>query len=138
MNRWIFVALLGLQAHFAVSYLVPLDAEARRTFGGLLRWLWPWSIGDRGPLGRVTAEGFPMSGFFLAVTAGAALILAALAVARLWIPFEWWRVLAAAGAVLSLALMVLFLGGTKLLPMVTALLILAVAAGLWSAVADGW
>jgi hypothetical protein len=136
MVRWLFVVLLGLQAHFAVSYLVPLDAGAQRTFGGLLRWVWPWSIGDGGPLGRMTPEGFPLAGFFIAVTAGGALILAALAVARIWVPFEWWRVLAAAGAILSLALMGLFFGATKLLPMATALLILAVVFGLWPALAD--
>jgi hypothetical protein len=78
-------------------------------------------VGDSGPLGRMTAEGFPLPGFFIAVTAGTALILAALAVARVWIPFGWWRGLAGAGAGLSLVLMVVFFGPTKLLPIVTAL-----------------
>ena len=67
--KWVFVALLAVQAHFAASYLVPLDEQAQRTFGGLLRWAWPWAIGDRGPLGRMTSSGFPLPGFFLAVTA---------------------------------------------------------------------
>jgi hypothetical protein len=35
--RWLFAALLVLPAHFAASYLVPLDREAQATFGGLLR-----------------------------------------------------------------------------------------------------
>jgi hypothetical protein len=130
--KWLVVTLLAFQAHFSVSYLVPLDAEAQRTFGGLLRWAWPWSIGDGGPLGRMTADGFPMTGFFIGVTAGAALILAALAVARVWVPFGWWRVLAAAGASLSLMLLALFFGPTKLLPIVTALAILALAFGFWA------
>ena len=69
MSKWLFAALLVLQAHFAASYLVPLDREAQETFGGLLRWAWPWSDGDSGPLGQVTvSSGFPLSGFFLAVT----------------------------------------------------------------------
>src|SRR5215208_8277814 len=38
MSKWLFAALLVLQAHFPASYLVPLDREAQRTFGGLLRW----------------------------------------------------------------------------------------------------
>ena len=46
--NWLFAALLLLQAHFAASYLVPLDREAQATFGGLLRWAWLWSIGDGG------------------------------------------------------------------------------------------
>lgn len=134
MIKWLMVALLALQAHFAVSYLVPLDEDAQRTFGGLLRWVWPWSMGDGGPLGRVTPTGFPLSGFFIAVTAGGALILAALAVARVWMPFEWWRIPAAVGAALSLFLMGSFFGPTKILPILTALAILAAAADYWPAV----
>jgi hypothetical protein len=41
MSRWILVALLLLQAHFAASYLVPLDEPSQREFWGLLRRLWP-------------------------------------------------------------------------------------------------
>ena len=134
MLRWSFIALLALQAHFAASYLVPLDEPAQRTFGGLLKWAWPWSIGDGGPLGRMTASGFPLPGFFLAATSATALILAALAVARVWVPFGWWRPLAVTGAVLSLVLMVRFLGWTKLLPMSTALAVLAAAFNYWSPV----
>ena len=51
--KWPFAVLLALQAHFAASYLVPLDSGAQREFGGLLRWAWPWSIGDGGILGRI-------------------------------------------------------------------------------------
>ena len=56
--RWLFAALLVLQAHFVASYLVPLDREAQGTFGGLLRWAWPWSVGDGGLLGRIPAVYF--------------------------------------------------------------------------------
>lgn len=134
MLKWSFVALLALQAHFAASYLVPLDELAQRTFGGLLKWAWPWAIGDGGPLGRMTASGFPLPGFFLAATSATALILAALAVARVWVPFGWWRPLAVTGAVLSLVLMALFFGLTKLLPMATALAVLAAVFNYWSPV----
>jgi hypothetical protein len=41
MAKWLFAAFLVLQAHFAASYLVPLDRETQETFGGLSRWAWP-------------------------------------------------------------------------------------------------
>ena len=125
MMKWLFAVLLLLQAHFAASYLVPLDQEAQRTFGGLLRWAWPWSIGDSGLLGRVTATGeYPISGVWLGGGAALLYILAALAVIGWWIPFSWSRVLATGGAILSLLLMVGFFGATKLLPMVLDLVVL--------------
>jgi hypothetical protein len=124
MAKWLIAALLVFQAHFAASYLVPLDNTAQRTFGGLLRWAWPWADGDGGPLGNISsASGFPVAGFFVAVTAAGVLILAALAVGGILVPFFWWRALAVLGAGLSLVLMVLFFGPTKLLPMALALLI---------------
>ena len=128
MSKWILVLLLGLEAHFAASYLVPLDERSQREFGGLLRWFWPWANGDNGPLGKVTiTSGFPIAGFFLAVTTGGVLLLAALAVAGIWVPRTWWRVLATVGAVLLVCLMALFFGPTKLIPIVFALGTLYVA-----------
>ena len=122
MSKWILVVLLGLQVHFAASYLVPLDQPSQAEFGGLLRWFWPWAYGDRGLLGQITtAGGFPIAGFFLAMTAGGVLALAALAVAGIWVPVAWWRLLASFGAVLLVCLMVLFIGPTKLIPMAFAL-----------------
>src|SRR5215210_3272007 len=130
--RWLFALLLVLQAHFAASYLVPLDREAQGEFGGLLRWVWPWSDGDSGPLGQVTAtSGFPLSGFFLAVTAAMLFILAALAVVGIWVPFSWWRVLTIGGAILSLLLMAAFFGFTKLLPMALDLVVMWAAISNW-------
>src|SRR5215213_9212591 len=64
MAKWLLAALLVLQAHFAASYIIPRDREAQRTFGGLLRWAWPWAIGDGGLLGRITTSGFS-SGWIL-------------------------------------------------------------------------
>jgi hypothetical protein len=131
-SKWLFAALLVLQAHFAASYLVPLDREAQGTFGGLLRWAWPWSGGDSGPLGQVTvSSGFPLSGFFLAVTAAGLFFLAVLAVVGIWVPFGWWRVLAMGGAILSLLLMTAFFGATKVLPMALDLLVLWAAITNW-------
>ena len=126
--KWLFAALLVLQAHFAASYLVPLDREAQEEFGGLLRWAWPWSIGDSGLLGRIPASGeYPVAGVWLGGGAAILFILAALAVVGWWVTFGWWRVLATGGAVLSLFLMVGFFGATKVLPIALDLLVLWVA-----------
>jgi hypothetical protein len=118
----VLVALFGLQAHFAASYLVPLDARSQREFGGLLRWLWPWADGDGGFLGRLTVGGeLPPAGLLLANGAALLFGLAALAALGLWVPSGWLRALAAFGAVLLLCLLGLFLGPTKLLPIAVAL-----------------
>lgn len=130
MSKWILVLLLGLQAHFAASYLVPLDAPSQREFGGLLRWFWPWAYGDRGPLGQITPDaGFPIAGFFVAVTAGGLLLLTALAAAGIWVPVGWWRRLATDGAALLVCLLTLLFGPTKLIPLGFALATLYVALG---------
>ena len=122
MSKWILVVLLGLQAHFAASYLVPLDERSQREFGGLLRWFWPWAYGDGGPLGQITqAGGFPIAGFYLAAAAGGLFVLAALAAAGIWVPSGWWRPLAIVGAALLLCLMVLVFGPTKVIPIAFAL-----------------
>lgn len=108
-----------------------LDRDAQRTFGGLLRWTWPWSIGDGGILGRIPASGeYPISGIWLGGTAALLFILAALAVMGWWVPFGWWRVLCIGGSILLLSLMVGFLGATKLLPLALDLVVL------WAAIND--
>ena len=117
MTRWLLAAVLALGAHFGASYLVPLDPKAQETFGGLLKWFWPWAEGDAGPLGVMTAaSGIPVFGFFVAVTSATLFFVAALAVVGLWAPFRWWRWCAIAAAVLSLFLMFMFFGATKLIP----------------------
>lgn len=122
MSNWILVALLGLEAHFAASYLIPLDTAGQGAFGGLLRWFWPWAYGDGGPLGQITpVSGFPVAGFFLAVTTALMFMLGALAAAGIWVPSPWWRVFAIVGAVLLLCLMALFVGPTKLIPIAFAI-----------------
>ena len=92
--RWLFSALLLLQAHFAATHLVPLERQAQREFGGLLKWVWPWSGGDSGTIGQVTvASGSPLTGNVFAISAASLFFLAALAVVDIWIPFRLWRVL---------------------------------------------
>jgi hypothetical protein len=131
--EWLFALLL--EAHFATSYLVPLDAQSQREFGGLLRWAWPWADGDGGLLGTgTTYSDFPVSGFFIAMTVAGLFVLAAIAMLGFWLPFEWWRVLAIAGAALSLFLMAMFFSPTKLPPMVGDLVVLWGAFANWSPV----
>jgi hypothetical protein len=122
MSSWLLVVLLGLQAHFAASYLVPLDTQGQGAFAGLLRWFWPWAYGDRGPLGQITSgPGFPIAGFLLAATTFLFFLLGALAAAGIWVPSTWWRALATIGALLLLCLMALFFGPTKMIPIAFAL-----------------
>ena len=118
MSKWVLGITLLIGAHFSISYLVPLDKQAQVSFFGLLKWVWPWAYGDHGPLGRLSPEpsGFPIAGFFIAMTSGGLLFLAALAVLHWWIPVDWWRPLAIVGAALQLVIMALFLGPTKLIP----------------------
>ena len=132
MSDWLFAGLLVLQAHFAASYLVPLDRDAQAEFGGLLKWIWPWSGGDSGLLGQVTvSSGVPLAGIFLAGFAAILFFLAALAVVEIWVPLGWWQVLAGGGAILSLLLMGGFFGATKLLPMALNLIVLWAAVTEW-------
>ncbi len=122
MSNWMLVVLLALQAHFAASYIVPLDKDGQGAFGGLLRWLWPWAFGDGGPLGQVTmGVGFPVAGFFLAAITALLFVLATLSAAGLWVPSSWWRPLSIGGAMLLVCLMALFFGPTKVFPMAVAL-----------------
>jgi hypothetical protein len=128
MAKWRFAALLVLAAHFGASYLAPLDERAQQTFGGLLKWFWPWAGGDSGPLGVMTvSSGFPFSGFLMAVSSATLFIVAALAVAGIWVPFLWWRWAAIGGAVLSLFVMLMFFGPTKLLPIAVDVFVLWLA-----------
>jgi hypothetical protein len=125
MNKWAFAALLAVGAHFGASYLVPLDDAAQQTFGGLLKWFWPWADGDSGPLGVTTTySGFPVSGFFIAVTSAGLFIVAAFAVLGIWLPFRIWRWPALAGAALSLFLMAMFFSAAKLIPIALDLFVL--------------
>ena len=122
MSKWALIMLLAVQTHVAASYLVPLDKQAQGEFGGLLRWLWPWSYGDGGPLGQVAAgQDLPAIGLFLALTATTFFGLAMLAAAGMGVPSGWCPALAVTGAVLLLCLLASFFGPTKLAPIAIAL-----------------
>ena len=128
MGKWILATLLLIGVHFAASYLVPLDRPSQAAFGGLLRWAWPWSEGDGGPLGRVTvSNGVPFAGLVVAMSAATMLLLATLGVLGWWVPAGWWRGLAMGGAVALIVLMLLFFSPTKVLPIALALAVIAVA-----------
>lgn len=135
MVKWLVAAFLVIEAHFAASYIVPLDARAKATFGGLLGWGWPWAYGDSGLLGQIEPGSFPILAFFVAATAAAVFLLATLSVVGIWAPRSWWRVLAAAAAVPSLFLMAGFFGPTKLLPIAADLAVLRTALTNWAPVA---
>lgn len=136
MFKWLAAVVLVIEAHFVASYLVPLDEQAKATFGGLLGWAWPWAYGNGGPLGQISPEsGFPIVGFYVAVTATGLFLLSALSLVGIWLPQSWWRALAIAGAIVSLFLMVVFFGPTKLLPIAADLVVLWAALTNWSPVA---
>ena len=123
--------MLILHAHFAASFLVPLDSEAQQEFGGLLRWLWPWSDGDSGLLGEIAISAdLPFLGLLIAITAGTLFFGAALAVVDMLVPFNWWRILAGSAAILSLVLMAGFFGATKVIPIALNIVVL------WAVVTD--
>lgn len=121
MSKWVLGIGLGVMTHFAASYLVPLEVKDQGALGGLLRWAWPWGIGDTGLLGRLSPGVMPLGGFWIAMAAAVLCGMAALAVLGIWVPTTWWRGLAVAGASFLVLLMVGFFGPTKILPIVASL-----------------
>jgi hypothetical protein len=115
----------------AAMGLILLDRGAQREFGGLLRWAWPWSIGDGGLLGRIPASGeYLISGVFLAGAAALMFILANAGsdgvVGSVWLVEDSGY----GGAILSLLLMMGFFGAAKRLSVALDLVIL------WAAIID--
>lgn len=135
MIKWLVAAFFVIEAHFMASYVVPLTADAKATFGGLLGWGWPWAYGDGGLLGQIEPGSFPIFAFFIAVTAATLFVVAALSVLGIWVPHSWWRALAVAGAVLSLVVLVGFFGPTKLLPIAADVAVLWAVLTNWAPVA---
>ena len=121
MSKWWLVVLFGLLTHFGASYLVPLEEKNQAALGGVLRWAWPWGMGDSGFLGRISPGAMPLLGFWIAMAAAVLCAMAALAVLGIWVPTGWWRGLAVAGASLLILLMAGFFGPTKVLPILAAL-----------------
>lgn len=124
MHRWMLIVLLFVGTHFGASYLVPLREADRGALFGLLRWVWPWGVGDRGFLGVQDGLQVPMPGFWLAMVAAGALAAAGLALLGWIVPTGWWRTLAAIGAGALLVTVLGFLGWTKLLPIALAIVLL--------------
>lgn len=116
MSKWLWAVVLVLQAHFGASYMAPTQPHL-----GLFNYIWPWAVGDRGVFGAHPN----LLGIALGGIAGIVSALAALAVAGIWVPHDWWRSLAIVGAVLEIVLMIGFFGPTKLLPIALNLAVLA-------------
>lgn len=127
MSKWALAIGLGVLAHFAASFLVPLEVKDQSAMAGVLRWVWPWGMGDAGLLGRLSPGVMPLAGFWIAMAAAVLCGMAALAVLGWWVPTGWWQGLAVAGAALLVLLMVGFFGPTKILPIAAAL------AAIWAA-----
>ena len=131
MSKWWIVVALGLLTHFGASYLVPLEVKDQGAMAGLLRWVWPWGVGDRGLLGTVNPTAMPLLGFFIAMAAAALCAMAVLALLGIWVPLDWWRPLAVGGAALLLIVLAGFFGPTKLLPILVALTVIWLATAGW-------
>jgi hypothetical protein len=129
--KWLLAVLLVVQAHFAASYLVPADKRTQGEFGGLLRWIWPWSEGDRGLFGARTPPNLPLPGLWIAIAAAVLPFMAALATIGVWVPVEWWKALVVAGAGLSVVLMLGFLSPPKLVPLVLGVGLIVLALRGW-------
>ena len=107
MNKWLWAVLLALQAHFGASYVAPTQPDL-----GFFNYIWPWAVGDRGIFGvHPNLPGIALGGL-----AGILSGMSALAVVGIWVPYDWWRNLAIAGAVLEIVVMLGFFGPHKFLP----------------------
>ena len=59
-------------------------------------------------------------GLVITFAAGLTMVMAVLSEFGIWVPTGWWRVLAVTSAALSIVLMLLFFGFTKVLPVAVA------------------
>jgi hypothetical protein len=124
--QWLLVILLLVGVHCGASYLVPLQPPDQGLFGGLLRWVWPWGVGDKRFLGHIYGSTMPMIRFALTMGTTTAFALATLGVLGWGVPQGWWKSLTFAGSALTLLAAAVFLGATKLLPIALSLLLLLV------------
>ena len=115
---WILMLfLLLLSAQLNLTAIVPLqvgDTPPPWWIGG--RLLWPFAVETRTllPAGALLNAITPI----LAFASAACFLLAVAALLRRVVPESWWPWLIAAGAVLSLALQVIWLSGWSVLPLV--------------------
>lgn len=128
MNKWLWAIVFAILANCAATYIVPLWERDREAMGGMLKFAWPWAIGDKGFLGEMLMGKMPMAGFVIAMAAACLFLLAILALFGIWVPTAWWPYLAIAGAVAEIVLMCGFFGITKILPILGSV---AVIAALW-------
>lgn len=133
MLTWLVVAMLVLQTHFAISYIVPIDrANLTGWLPLLISWVFPWGQGDRGLLNASgSSEGFAL-GFFIAAAATLLSVGAILAVFGVIVPHDWWKALSIAGAVVSLVLLLGFFEPHKIAPIVFETAVIAAIAMRWA------
>lgn len=114
---WILMlVLLVLSAHLNLSALVPLqpgDPSPPWWVGG--RLIWPFAVETRTllPQGDMLNALTPI----LAIVSALCFLLAATALMRWLVPAEWFRWLILVGALLSIALQVVWLSGWAVLPL---------------------
>lgn len=114
---WILILiLLLLGAQLNLSGIVPLqigDSPAPWWVGG--RLLWPFAVETRTLLhGDALNTLTPI----LAITSAILFLLAAAALLRWLVPGQWFTWLIAAGAMLSIALQVVWFSGWAILPLI--------------------
>lgn len=113
---WILLLiLLLLGAHLNLSALVPLQAGATPAawwVGG--RLLWPFAVGTRTLL---RGDALNTSTPILAILSATFFLLGAAALVRWLVPAQWFAWLVVAGAVLSIALQLIWFSGRAILPL---------------------
>lgn len=113
---WILIlVLLLLGAQLNLSGIVPLqpgDSAAPWWVGG--RLLWPFAVET-----RTLLQGNALNTFtpILAITSAILFLLAAAALLRWLVPGHWFPWLIAVGAVLSIALQVIWISGWAIFPL---------------------
>ena len=114
---WILILVqLLLGAQLKLSGIVPLqvgDSPAPWWVGG--RLLWPFAVETRTLLHGDTLNTFTP---ILSITSAILFLLAAAALLRWLVPGQWFPWLIVAGAVLSVALQVIWFSGWVILPLI--------------------
>ncbi|MDQ4077859.1 MAG: hypothetical protein M3220_16630 [Chloroflexota bacterium] len=114
--RIVLLVLLLLGAQLNLSAIVPLqagDAPPPWWVGG--RLLWPFAVETQTllPAGDALNTLTPI----LAITSALCFLLAAVALVRRVVPAQWFPWLTVAGAVLSIALQLIWFSGWAILPL---------------------
>ena len=126
---WILIlVLLLLSAHLNLTALVPLqpgNPSPPWWVGG--RLIWPFAVETR----TLLSQGDALNTLtpILAIASAMCFLLAAAALMRWLVPEEWFRWLIIAGAVLSIALQVIWFSGWAVLPLLVDIALLWVLFG---------